>query len=158
MEIGSYFWAAQSRATLPHQCPDRDRLSARVYLLVSAFHPVVIERSWGGGGGRRGDAGKRRIGCSTAANLELEKEGEEERRDCFCLVFLFFFKLVLFPALHLPFFGREEQSDPFSYPSRSVSFGELRNRLQETPEVGLFLLFRHLRPFKIVICAVWIQE
>lgn len=28
LEIGSYFWLRKSRATLPHQCPDRGREQA----------------------------------------------------------------------------------------------------------------------------------
>lgn len=41
------FLAAQSRATLPHHCPDRDRdtLNTEVYLLVSVFHSVLTESS-----------------------------------------------------------------------------------------------------------------
>lgn len=71
---------------------------------------------------------------------------------------MFFFYLFCFLLYISPFLVEKSRNDPFSYPSRSVSFGELKNRLRETPEVGLFLLFRRLRPFKTVICAVWTQE
>lgn len=79
--------AAQSRATLPHHCPDRDgdRVNTEVYTCLSLSCSPSLKEKQRGRRRSAGESEKRGGGCVTAVNwrrLSAKHLGEGEREKC----------------------------------------------------------------------------